>query len=326
MYTWQRQIQMIVDEIDQCIKEYRDEELSLHMLSSKLGYSPFYMTRKFKEISGMQFRDYLRQRKLAFALKKIRDSQKSMLEIALDYGFSSHEAFTRAFKQLYGITPSAYRRNPKPVILRTKITAFDRYLFGLDEIGMWKSSDDIKIYSVTIPAHKFLHVRNYESNGYWDFWDKQSNIPDQDHDTICGLLDSIKGKLDDDGGSEANSGSGQLMAYINDPKGRLCDWGFHRIECYGVRLPFDYEKEVPSQMQLMDVPEAEYLVFEHGPFDYEQENRSVEEVIEHAMSTFDFTDSDYHFDTTTPGRVIYLYYNPQKFCKYIRAIKRKHEI
>lgn len=37
-------------------------------------------------------------------------------------------------------------------------------------------------------------------------------------------------------------------------------------------------------MLMMDVPEAEYIVFEHGPFDYEQENRSVEENIEKAMA------------------------------------------
>ncbi len=125
---------------------------------------------------------------------------------------------------------------------------------------MMKSEDDIKIYFVTIPAHKYLHIKNYESNGYWDFWQKQNLIPGQDYETICGLLDSIKGKLDDDGGSEPNSGSGQIMAYINDPDGRLCDWGFLRTESHGVRLPADYTGEVPPQMQLMDVPEAEYEV------------------------------------------------------------------
>ena len=89
MYEWQKQIQMIVDEIDKCIKDHDDEALTLHELSGRLGYSEFYTTRKFKEISGMPFRDYLRSRKLAFALKEVRDSEKSLLEIAVDYGFSS---------------------------------------------------------------------------------------------------------------------------------------------------------------------------------------------------------------------------------------------
>lgn len=104
MYEWQKQIQVIVDEIDNCIKHYNNEALTLRFLSQRLGYSEYYTTRKFKEISGMQFRDYLRHRKLAFALKEVRDSRKSLLDIAFDYGFSSHEAFTRAFKGTYGIT------------------------------------------------------------------------------------------------------------------------------------------------------------------------------------------------------------------------------
>lgn len=321
MYEWQKQIQIIVDEIDASIKNYNDEALTLRFLSRRLGYSEFYTTRKFKEISGIQFRDYLRLRKLAFALKEVRDSKKSILDIAFDYGFSSHEAFTRAFRSTYGMTPSEYRKTPKPVVLRTKINPFDRYFLGFGEIGMMKSTDGVKIYFVTIPAHKFLHIRNYESNGYWDFWQKQSQIPGQDCETICGLLDSIKCKLDDDGGSESNSGSGQLMAYMNDPDGRLCDWGFPRTECYGVRLPADYEGEIPSQMILTDIPEGEYLVFEHGPFDYEQENRSVEEKIEHAMATFDFTGTVYRFDTT-PGRILYFYFNPERYWKYIRPVRK----
>ena len=321
MYEWQKQIQMIVDEIDSCIKNYEDEALTLRCLSRRLGYSEFYTTRKFREISGMQLRDYLRHRKLAFALKEVRDSDKSLLHIAFDYGFSSHEAFTRAFKAAYGITPSEYRKNPLPVVLRTKINPFDRYFLGLGEIGMMKSDEDVKIYFVTIPAHKFMHIKNYESNGYWDFWQKQSLIPGQDRETICGLLDSIKGKLDDDGGSEPNSGSGQIMAYINDPDGRLCDWGYPRTECHGVRLPADYDGEVPPQLMMNDVPEAEYIVFEHGPFDYEQENRSVEEKIEKAMADFDFSGTGYCYDTQ-PGRILYFYFNPEQYFKYIRPVKK----
>lgn len=322
MYEWQRQIQTIVDEIDERIKNHDDEALTLDSLSKRLGYSEFHTTRKFKEVSGMQFREYLRLRRLAFALKEVRDSEKSILDIAFNYGFSSHEAFTRAFKSAYGVTPSEYRKRPRLVVLRTKINPFDRYVLGLGEIGMMKSTDGVETYFVTIPAHKFLHVKNYESNGYWDFWQKQGLVPGQDLETICGFLDSVKGKLDDDGGSEVNSGSGQLMAYINDPEGRLCDWGFPRAECYGARLPIDYAGEVPPNMLMVDVPEAEYLVFEYGPFDYEQENRTVEEKVEKAMATFDFADSGYRFDTDTPGRVLYLYYDPERYLKYVRPVTK----
>lgn len=322
MYEWHKQIQIIVDEIDECIKHRDDEALTLRFLSRKLGYSEFHTTRKFKEISGMQFKDYLRLRKLAFALKEIRDNERGILDIALDYGFSSHEAFSRAFKATYGIAPSEYRNNSFPVVLRTKIVPFDRYFLGIGEIGMAKSTEDIKIYFVTIPAHKFLHVRNYESNGFWDFWQKQKRIPGQDMDTILGLLDSIKGKLDDEGSSEPNSGSGLIMAYLHDPDGKPFCYGVPRAECFGVRLAPDYKGEVPPQMLLIDVPEAEYIVFEHGPFNYEQENRSVEDKIGKAIANFDFTDTAYCPDTS-PGRMAYLFHDPERFWKCIRPVRKQ---
>ncbi len=58
------------------------------------------------------------------------------------------------------------------------------------------------------------------------------------------------------------------MAFINEPEGRICSWGIPLAEAYGVRLPADYDGEIPPQMMIMDVPEGEYLVFEHGPFDF----------------------------------------------------------
>ena len=321
MYEWQRQIQKMIDVIDLYIKKNDSESLSLGHLSKESGYSEFYISKKFKEISGMQFRDYLRYRRLAFALKELRDTESRILDVALQYGFSSHEAFTRSFKEAYGITPSEYRRHPGPVALRTIIKPFDCYLSEIGVSHMENSEQKIKTYYVTIPAHKFLHIKNYESIGYWDFWQKQSLIPGQDCETICGLLDSIKSKLDDMGGSEANSGNDQIMAYINEPDGRICSWGIPLAECYGVRLPADYDGDIPPQMLLIDVPEGEYLVFEHGPFDFERENQSVEEKIEAAMKAYDYAADGYCLDTT-PGRIFYFYHDPERFWKYVRPVRK----
>lgn len=321
MSEWYRLVQTIVEEVDKCIRNQNDERLALFELSKKLGYSEFYISRKFREISGMHFRDYLRYRTLAFSLKEVRDTTKSLMEIALEYGFSSHEAFSRSFKEAYGVTPSEYRRNPIPVVLRTIIKPFDCYLINIGGTKMVNTDKDVKVYFVTIPSHKYLHIRNYESIGYWDFWQKQSQIPGQDCETICGLLESIKGKLDDIGGREANSGSGQIMAYINEPTGRICSWGIPLAESYGVRLPSDYCGKIPKQMQMMDVPEGEYIVFEHGPFDFQTQNQNVEEKIEQAMKNFDYTASGYCLDTTQ-GRVFYFYHDSERFWKYVRPVKK----
>ncbi len=120
----------------------------------------------------------------------------------------------------------------------------------------------------------------------------------QYYKTICGLLDSIKGKLDDENDSEDNSVSGQIKGYLNDVNGMVCDWGFPRVECWGVRLPMNYKGEIPYTLQMIDVDENEYeyIVFEHWPFNYEQENFSVEQKTEKAMSNYNYDDTGYSLD------------------------------
>jgi len=314
MYEWYRLIQIVVDEIDKRIKCHDDDALTLQSLSKKLGYSEFHTTRRFKEISGMLLGDYIRLRKLAFALIEVRDTKDNFLDIAVKHGFGSHEAFTRAFKSAYGITPKNYRKNPLPVVLRTKISAFDRYFFGLGEIGMIKSMEDVKVYFITMPAHKFLHIKNYESNGYFDFWKKQEKIPGQDCDTICGLLDSVKGKLD---GNDSVIGkySGQIMAHIFENNAKIA-------EAYGVRLPKDYNGHIPQNMLLIDIPEMEYIVFEHGPFNYEEEAETVGKKLEDAINAFDFSKTEYKPNTAT-GRIEYFYFVPESFEKRIKPVIKR---
>ncbi len=314
MYEWRRLIQIVVDEIDKRIKCHDDEALTLQSLSKRLGYSEFHTTRRFKEISGMLLGDYIRLRKLAFALIEIRDTKTTFLDIALNYGFGSHEAFTRAFKKAYGVTPKDYRKNPLPVILRTKISTFDRYFLGIGEIGMVKSTENVKVYFITIQAHKFLHIKNYESHGYWDFWEKQDKIPGQDCDTICGLLDSIKGKLD---GKDDVIGqfSGQIMAHLYEDGGKVA-------EAYGIRLPINYKGTIPENMLIIDIPEMEYIVFEHGPFNYEQETETVGKKLANAINTFDFSETEYKLDTSA-GRIEYFHFVPESFEKIIQPVIKK---
>lgn len=113
MYQWERQIQSIVDEIDRCIRQQDSEALTLQALSRRLGYSESYTTRKFGEISGMRLRVICGAGRLAFALKEVRDSEKSLLDIALAYGFSSQEAFTRGLPASLWRAPGGVPAQPQ---------------------------------------------------------------------------------------------------------------------------------------------------------------------------------------------------------------------
>ena len=106
MCQWHRNIQRMIDEIDACIRREDDEASTLSRLAGKLGYSESYVSRKFRELSGMRLREYLCGRRLAFALRDLRCGGNGILDIALKYGYSSSEAFAHAFKAAYGLSPA----------------------------------------------------------------------------------------------------------------------------------------------------------------------------------------------------------------------------
>lgn len=62
----------------------------------------------------MAYINYIRLKKAAVAL---RSTEKSVLDIALDAGYDSHEGFTRAFTKRYGVSPSDYRKNNRAHVL-----------------------------------------------------------------------------------------------------------------------------------------------------------------------------------------------------------------
>ena len=64
MENWSQSIQQMIDIIDRCIRQQEDEALTLRALSAALGYSESYVSRKFRALSGMSLRDYLRFRHL----------------------------------------------------------------------------------------------------------------------------------------------------------------------------------------------------------------------------------------------------------------------
>ena len=111
------------------------------------------------------------------------------------------------------------------------------------------------------------------------------------------------------------------MAFVNEPSGRICSWGIPLAECWGVRLPRDCTDAVPAPLQLMEVPEGDYLVFEHGPFDLQTKNSLVEAKIERAMRDFDYEAAGCCLDTA-PGRVFYFVHDCVRFWKYIRPVVR----
>ncbi len=87
-----------------------DEELSLESLSDVFHISKFHFHRLFTTYTGLSLQQYIRWLRLKRAAHQlIVNKDQSIINIAINAGFESHEAFSRAFKKACGISPSKYR-------------------------------------------------------------------------------------------------------------------------------------------------------------------------------------------------------------------------
>ena len=90
------------------IDEHIEEKLFLDDIAKSIGYSPFYVSRVFSQKMGISIVSYIRMRKLQFAFSSLQKS-KTILEVANQYGFESHEGFTRSFKRFFGFSPKVIK-------------------------------------------------------------------------------------------------------------------------------------------------------------------------------------------------------------------------
>jgi AraC family transcriptional regulator len=83
--------------------------LTLEDVAAHCGVSPYHLTRAFAAVTGQPVMRYVRARRLSEAARQLADGAPDILGVALDSGYASHEAFTRAFRDQFGLTPDAVR-------------------------------------------------------------------------------------------------------------------------------------------------------------------------------------------------------------------------
>lgn len=102
-------------------------DIKVQDIVKKVGFSQFHFMRVFKSISGHTINNYIKRRKITEAAKALLESNTRIIDIAVLYGYNSQEAFTRAFKEVYNVTPNAYRttklvyRNIEQIVLNENI-------------------------------------------------------------------------------------------------------------------------------------------------------------------------------------------------------------
>jgi AraC family transcriptional regulator len=100
---------MPVDKALWFIEAHSADDISLDDVAAAGGMSRFAMTRAFGAATGRSVIRYLRARRLTEAARSLAAGSSDILTVALDAGYGSHEAFTRAFRDQFGITPERVR-------------------------------------------------------------------------------------------------------------------------------------------------------------------------------------------------------------------------
>ncbi|PSW19848.1 AraC family transcriptional regulator [Photobacterium sanctipauli] len=105
------------------IHTHIDQPLSVELLAEKSCWSRWQLQRVFLSETNQTVAHYVRELKLSLAAEQLLTSKERIVDIALNCGFNSEVSFTRAFKQLFTCSPSAYRKRGQRIGLKTPLQA-----------------------------------------------------------------------------------------------------------------------------------------------------------------------------------------------------------
>jgi AraC family transcriptional regulator len=129
------------------IDEHLASDLSLEKVAAIAFYSPFHLHRLFKAITNEPLNAYITRKRIErTALMLIHHPEYSIAHIAEKYGFKNDSTYSRTFKKIYGLSPSAFRKaNPHPFSKigkeESKNDQVDyitqEYLCNIDHLNTW---------------------------------------------------------------------------------------------------------------------------------------------------------------------------------------------
>lgn len=136
--NYYERIQKAIDHIEQNL----DQELTLEAVGKAAFMSQTNLYRMFFAITGYSVKTYIRNRRFSQAAEELHLG-KAILEVALKYGFESHEAFTRSFRKVVGMNPSSQKNNSTTYYFERK-NIMEKY-FDVQDESLLEKYPDIKV-------------------------------------------------------------------------------------------------------------------------------------------------------------------------------------
>ncbi len=86
------------------------EDLPVQVVAARSGLSLYYFSRLFRGVTGYSPKAYISARKLTESARELLETDKKIIELAFEYGYSSPELYARAFQRVFGCNPSECRK------------------------------------------------------------------------------------------------------------------------------------------------------------------------------------------------------------------------
>ncbi len=234
------QLQRAIDFIEDHL---HDENLTVDKISKVACISKWHFQLIFSSVIGDSLMEYIRKRRLSFAMIALGSTDQRIIEIAIHSGYETQESFSRAFKKIYGITPGECRKQGTKSLMminKPKITIeYLNHLYkGINMKPAFKILPEFKVVGLQI---KFISILSAEKNNHivipklWDeYLKRQTEIQSRVNQSYFGVCF---------GGDESNS---------------------HPDEClYMASSEVKDDTQIPNGMISKTIPAGEYAVFTH---------------------------------------------------------------
>lgn len=249
---------LVVRKLQEYMNLHLKEPISLNDLCREVAYSPSYVTKAFKELTGHSPYNYLKALRLSNAAKLLRDEEVKVIDVALDFVFDSHEGFTRAFSKQFGLGPKLYAAKKPPI----------QWFLPYPVHMCFKEVETVNQFIFTQiierPKRKALIKRAKSAREYFKYCEEVGC-------DVWGVLTSVKEALYEPVGF-------WLPDHLISPGTSMY--------VQGVEVPSDYNNVVPEGFDLIDLDPCKVMIFQGQPYDDDLYESVIVGMME-AMDGFD---------------------------------------
>ena len=244
-----------VQRMQEYIEKHLRENISFADVAKASLFSPWYARRLFLEYTGVTPSEYIRKLRLKQSALKLRDEDVNILEVALDSGFGSVDGYQRAFRKEFGCNPSAYAANPIPLRLFIPYGVKFRYM---ERKETTMSARNVFIQVIDKPKRKVIIKRGKTATEYMKYCEEVGC-------DIWGLLVSMKSLCGE-----------PVCLWL--PESYIKPGTSQYVQ--GVEVEEDYNGEIPDGFDVIELPKAQYLMFQGEPFQEEDYQQAIAEIWE----------------------------------------------